>query len=236
MGDWIRDPMPLPFASGTYFKFKYLIIMCRWYGSHDPKIVFIERKTHRDSWTGEVSVKERISLKEEDVVDFLEGRLSVEDAVQDLVDQKKSEKEIENFRKLFLEMQQQVDSKQLQPMIRTSYMRTAFQIPYDASVRISLDTNLMMMKENPEDSPSCAESGRWCRDPHVPILRTDVTNFPHGILEIKLSLKEGESKPHWVEELLQSGYLIEVHKFSKFIHGTATLLPEMIQVKSFSNN
>ena len=41
-----------------------------------------------------------------------------------------------------------MDSKQLAPMIRTQYMRTAFQIPYDATVRISMDTNLTMIKEN----------------------------------------------------------------------------------------
>lgn len=31
----------------------------RWYGPGDPKIVFVERKTHHDKWTGLVSVKER---------------------------------------------------------------------------------------------------------------------------------------------------------------------------------
>lgn len=31
----------------------------RWYGAGDPKMVFFERKTHRDTWTGEASVKER---------------------------------------------------------------------------------------------------------------------------------------------------------------------------------
>ena len=37
----------------------------------------------------------------------------------------------------------------------------ALQIPFDATVRISLDTNLCMIKENPEDGPSCAATGRW---------------------------------------------------------------------------
>lgn len=31
-----------------------------------------------------------------------------------------------------------------------------------------------------------------------------------------------------MQELLDSGYLTEVHKFSKFIHGTATLFPDMV--------
>ena len=74
--------------------------------------------------------------------------------------QGKTETEIQKFSTLFSEIQKVVDSKQLNPMIRTQYMRTAFQIPFDATVRISLDTNLAMIKENPDDGPSCAISGR----------------------------------------------------------------------------
>lgn len=41
--------------------------------------------------------------------------------------------------------------------------------------------------------------------------------------------------PHThTQELLDSGYLTEVHKFSKFIHGTCTLFPEMVQVKGLA--
>ena len=54
------------------------------YGSGDPKIVFVERKTHRESWKGEESVKERIVLPEENVVPFLEQTYTVEQAVDDL--------------------------------------------------------------------------------------------------------------------------------------------------------
>ena len=89
--------------------------------------------------------------------------------------------------------------------------------------------------------------------------RTEITRFPHAVLEVKLSLHQGEEAPAWIkvspcrmqslckaayesqscqcliirfglQELLESGYLTEVHKFSKFIHGTATLLPDMVQV------
>ena len=35
--------------------------------------------------------------------------------------------------------------------------------------------------------------------------------------------------PQWVTELQNSGMLYEVHKFSKFIHGCATLLPEYVR-------
>jgi len=35
--------------------------------------------------------------------------------------------------------------------------------------------------------------------------------------------------PPWVQEMIDSGYLVELHKFSKFIHGTCTLFPEMVR-------
>jgi hypothetical protein len=49
-------------------------------------------------------------------------------AVNDLKAAGKSEKEINAFSTLFKEVQQQIDSKQLRPFIRTQYMRTAFQV------------------------------------------------------------------------------------------------------------
>jgi hypothetical protein len=105
-------------------------------------------------------------------------------------------------------------------------MRTAFQIPFDATVRVSLDTNLCMISERGYD----LENGkRWHRDPAVPIQNTEIARFPHAVLEVKLEVKEGSSTPEWVSELQNSGMLYEVHKFSKFIHGCATLISEDVQ-------
>lgn len=50
---------------------------------------------------------------------------------------------------------------------------------------------------------------RWYRDPTLPVPRTEVTRFPHGVLEVKLSLPEGQTAPEWVQDLLDSGYLTE---------------------------
>ena len=80
--------------------------------------------------------------------------------------QGKSEGEIEKFKKFFIETQRVVDAKQLRPMIRTQYMRTAFQIPFDSTVRVSLDTNLCMIKENPADGPTCHVAGRCGQNWH----------------------------------------------------------------------
>lgn len=40
-----------------------IALRMRWYGLGDPKTVFVERKTHNDKWTGEVSVKERFIVR-----------------------------------------------------------------------------------------------------------------------------------------------------------------------------
>jgi SPX domain protein involved in polyphosphate accumulation len=39
-----------------------IALRLRWYGAGDPKVVFCERKTHREKWTGEISVKERFTV------------------------------------------------------------------------------------------------------------------------------------------------------------------------------
>jgi SPX domain protein involved in polyphosphate accumulation len=41
-----------------------IALRLRWYGPGDPTVVFVERKTHNDKWTGEVSVKERFVVSQ----------------------------------------------------------------------------------------------------------------------------------------------------------------------------
>jgi SPX domain protein involved in polyphosphate accumulation len=40
-------------------------------------MVFVERKTHKESWKGEESVKERFMIPEEKVVAFIDGGCGV---------------------------------------------------------------------------------------------------------------------------------------------------------------
>lgn len=58
--------------------------MCRWYGSPEPgDSVFVERKTHRESWKGEESVKDRITLPKAKIVDFLDGSYTLDMAIKE---------------------------------------------------------------------------------------------------------------------------------------------------------
>ena len=51
-----------------------IALRLRWYGTGEPTTVFVERKTHRDSWTGEVRKKQLPRLREEGVACEKAGR------------------------------------------------------------------------------------------------------------------------------------------------------------------
>lgn len=205
-----------------------IALRLRWYGTGEPSTVFVERKTHRDSWTGEVSVKERFLIKEHEVKEVVTGTYPIEAHKTKMKETKGiSDKDADDWEGLVSEITQVIQSKQLVPTMRTQYMRTAFQIPFDATVRISLDTNLCMISERGYD---LRNGEQWHRDSNIPLQNTQITRFPHAVLEVKLELSgENSSPPAWVQELQNSGLLYEVHKFSKFIHGCATLLPDYVR-------
>ena len=68
-----------------------------------------------------------------------------------------TEADLDDWETLFREMVQVAQTKQLVPTMRTQCMRTAFQIPFDATVRISLDTNLCMISERGYDTQGGAK-------------------------------------------------------------------------------
>ena len=49
-----------------------------------PSTCFMERKTHRESWKGEESVKDRFTLPEAEMLNFLVGEYRVDQARKDL--------------------------------------------------------------------------------------------------------------------------------------------------------
>lgn len=202
----------------------------RWYGGMQSNTIFVERKTHREDWTGEKSVKARFSLKERHVNDFLHGKFTVEDAFAKMRKEgKKSIQEIENLEALATEIQYTMLKKRLRPVVRSFYNRTAFQLPGDARVRISLDTELTMVREDNFDGKD-RTNGNWRRTdiginwPFDNIDDKDVCRFPYAVLEVKLQTQLGQEPPEWVRELVGSHLVEPVPKFSKFIHGVATLL------------
>ena len=201
-----------------------IALRLRWYGSgtDGSRTIFVERKTHHDGWTGEVSVKTRFDLKEKNVPAYLKGSLDLNKRIEKMRTLGKSDREISELEQLWTEISQAIESKQLVPKLRTQYYRTAFQIPFDASVRISMDTNLCMIAEKVDDK-------NWCRPSNQAVKPTEICRFPHAVLEVKVQLELGDEVPEWVDQLIHSGLLLEVPKFSKFIHGCATLMDDDVR-------
>ncbi|KAJ2166407.1 hypothetical protein IW143_002587 [Coemansia sp. RSA 520] len=205
----------------------------------DSTEIFVERKTHHEDWTGEKSVKERFSIKEKYVNDYLSGEYTLDSKIERLREEgKKSEQDLHDMETLSREVLESVKTKHLEPVVRSFYNRTAFQIPGDARVRISLDTELTMVREDSFDGKPRA-GNNWRRTdigvdyPFSQLPEQDVCRFPYAILEVKLQTQSGVEPPQWVLDLIDSHLVEAVPKFSKFIHGTSVLLEDRVDVLPF---
>lgn len=209
-----------------------MALRLRWYGTK-PNFIFFERKTHHEDWTGEKSVKERFGVKEKYVNRFLAGEWKLDEHVEKMKARGKSQKEIDYQINLAKEIQEAVLARKLQPCVRTFYNRTAFQHPTSQEVRISLDTELTNIREMDRTN------GNWYRPevgvefPFSQVPEPEITRFPYAILEVKLQTPAGGKPPAWITDLTSSHLVEEVPKFSKFIHGCASLLEERVRLLPF---
>ena len=153
-------------------------------------------------------------------------------------EKKKPESEINDLERLATEIQYRVLSRKLVPVVRSFYHRTAFQLPGDARVRISLDTELTLIREDNLDGQQRCGSN-WRRTdigvdwPFNDLPKADIDRFPYAVLEVKLQTQAGQEPPDWIRQLTASHLVEAVPKFSKFIHGTATLFPTRIKLLPF---
>ncbi|KAK6842052.1 SPX-domain-containing protein [Apiospora arundinis] len=211
-------------------------IRLRWYGGMKNDQIFVERKTHREDWTGEQSVKARFNVKEKNVNSYMRGDLLPTALFEKARKEgKKQEKQIAEEERLAQEVQYSVLKKGYKPVCRSFYNRTAFQLPADARVRISLDTELSMVREDNLDGRARAGKN-WRRTdigidwPFSQLPASDIVRFPYAVLEVKLQTQHGQEPPEWVRELIASHLVEAVPKFSKFIHGCASLFPDRIKL------
>lgn len=214
-------------------------IRLRWYGGMEQEKIYVERKTHREDWTGEKSVKARFEIKEKLVNDYMKGAITTSAIFEKArKDGKKDAKAIDEDERLAKEVQYSVIKKGFVPVCRSFYNRTAFQLPADARVRISLDTELTMVREDNMDGRS-RSGNNWRRMdigidfPFSQLPAEDVERFPYAVLEVKLQTQAGQEPPEWILELIASHLVEAVPKFSKFIHGCATMFPSRIDLLPF---
>jgi SPX domain protein involved in polyphosphate accumulation len=200
------------------------LIRIRWYGDKD-KDVFIERKVHHEAWIGELSTKQRFSIAEKLVNTFIKGQWDVRAAIEALQKKGARSSEVRNFAALVNDVLHKFQNYDLQPMLRSQYVRTAFQFANSAAVRVSIDTNMVLSRERAKD-------GNWrATEPSAP---EDSIVFPYAVCEVKLQLERGQALPPWVANLMQhSSHMESIPKFSKYGHGICSLYGERARLEPY---
>ncbi|RLV95535.1 Vacuolar transporter chaperone 2 [Spathaspora sp. JA1] len=200
--------------------------------------------TLRVKWIGKLSDKPKISLerKQFDVNSnfHMDEKIELRQKyINDFLINKKIPKKLVKLNgeepvKTLLDF---INEHSLQPVLRTTYNRTAFQIPGDDKIRIIIDTNLTFIREDSFDSQlPIRDPQQWHRldldnakNPQQFLRKGEFNKFPFSTMEIKIkkSSIKNFKKLQWINELINSSYLIkEIPNFSKFIHGVASLFLE----------
>ncbi|KAJ5885606.1 hypothetical protein N7504_011442 [Penicillium tannophilum] len=207
----------------------------RWTGQlKDKPSIYLEKKTVTDS---DSSREVKVQLKEKHIKEFLDGEYHLDKKVHRMEDMNNGESaEAESLKKDVEELQSFIKENNLQPMVRANYTRTAFQIPGDDRVRISMDTNLAMIREDSLDPERpCRDPSEWHRAdlddgemsyPFSSIRTGEIVRFPHALLEIKLRGKAHQAE--WVNDLMASHLVKDAPRFSKFVHGAAQLFEDYV--------
>jgi len=211
----------------------------KWSGrlSQKPTILF-EKKTVRLDGSSE---EERIDIKEKNISSFLRGESSMEKTAGKRMSRSgENSNEAKSFRRGVDDIQAFVRDAKLQPVLRANYLRTAFQVPGDTSVRISIDTNIALIREDARDADRpCREPDDWHRRdiddaemeyPFPLVRKGEMHKFPHAVLDIKV--KNGR-RYEWIEDLMNSHLVRETAKFSKFTHGVAQLFEDNVNTFPF---
>jgi SPX domain protein involved in polyphosphate accumulation len=109
------------------------LLRVRWYGTTMPtadKIIFVELKTHHEKWVGNKSVKERASIQERDMADFLAPVPWTGAHAEAMILRAKPSIKAEALAKatdLLLRMHNLVVKHKLTACVRSVYARAAFQ-------------------------------------------------------------------------------------------------------------
>lgn len=209
----------------------------RWFGQlrDKPEIMF-EKKTISE---GGDSEEIRFPIKDKHVRPFMKGEYHMEKSVSKLqARQDTGPDAVEQFQNNVDEIKRFIQETNLQPVVRANYTRTAFQIPGDDMVRISIDTELAFIREDSLDPKTpCRDPEEWHRSdideagmeyPFTGIKKGQVSRFPFALLEIKVRDGAKKRTNEWVADLMTSHLVKEAPRFSKFVHGVAQLFEDHV--------
>jgi hypothetical protein len=203
------------------------------YGPYDTNSVFIERKTHHASWLDGASVKDRFPIKEPRVNAFVDGSYTADMIASEMTAKGNPEAMIKDMHFTATGVQKSFREKHLESMLRVYYNRTAFQLPDDQKLRISLDTDLTFIREDHMDGRN-RHGNNWRRPdvkidyPFNYVTPQDILRFPYAVLETKLQTHLGQEPPQWLTSLIESHLVHEVPRFSKYLHGACHFYRERL--------
>jgi uncharacterized membrane protein YidH (DUF202 family) len=211
----------------------------RWFGqlSEKPEIMF-EKKVIKK---GDAADEVRFPIKAKYIQAFLQDKYHMEKSIEKMEYRpNKDQEKLDKFKNAVTEIQGFVKDQKLQPVLRANYTRTAFQIPGDDRIRISLDTNLALMREDALDMDRpCRDPEDWHRRdidngnmefPFRAIKKGEIHKFPYALLEIKV---KGMKRHEWIEDLTNSHLVKESPRFSKFVQGVAKLFEDNVNTFPF---
>ncbi|KAI1652126.1 SPX-domain-containing protein [Daldinia loculata] len=208
----------------------------RWYGQLDanPEIVLEQKIVHENG----ISEEKKFMIKRKYIKQFIDGHYKMERTIQKMERQGQTAEAIESFKTTVGEIQEFIVRAKLEPVLRANYTRTAFQKPSDDRVRISIDTDVAFIREDTLDRDRpCRDPREWHRRdidennmkyPFKNINQSEVSRFPHALLEIKLKEEGGRKRPGWIEDLMASHLVHAAPRFSKFVHGVASLFEDYV--------
>ncbi|KAI1403746.1 SPX-domain-containing protein [Hypoxylon fuscum] len=211
-------------------------VRLRWYGKLDskPDIVLEQKIVHENG----LSEEKKFHIKDKYIKLFIDGKYDMEKTVQKMERQGQSVEAIDDFKTMVGEIQDFIIKSKLGPILRANYTRTAFQKPSDDRVRISIDTDVAFIREDTLDRDRpCRDLDEWHRRdidngnmayPFKNINQSEVSRFPFALLEIKLKEEDGRKRPRWVEDLMVSHLVHPAPRFSKFVHGVASLFEDYV--------
>ncbi|KAL2126173.1 hypothetical protein VTI74DRAFT_1550 [Chaetomium olivicolor] len=209
----------------------------RWYGQLSTRPdIFLEQKLLHENGSSE---ERRFVIKEKYIKPFLDGEYKMEKSVQKMERQGQKAEDVEEFKSTADTIQAFIRENKLEPVVRANYVRTAFQKPGDDRVRIAIDTDIAFIREDTLDrNRPCRDPKEWHRldidnsnmtYPFNNINQSEVSRFPYAVLEIKLKedITRGK-RPSWIQDLMASHLVHPCPRFSKFVHGTASLFEDYV--------
>ncbi|KAI0433283.1 VTC domain-containing protein [Xylaria sp. FL1042] len=211
-------------------------VRLRWYGQlNETSEIMLEQKIIHQDGTSE---EKKFNIKDKYIKQYLDGEYKMEKSIQKMERQGQQNDLIDSFRTAAEEIQSFIVTNKLEPVMRANYTRTAFQKPADDRVRISIDTNIAFIREDTFDHDRpCRDPAEWHRTdidnsnmtyPFKNINQSEVSKFPYAVLEIKSKEEEGRKRPRWIDDLMASHLVYAIPKFSKFVHGVASLFEDYV--------